>query len=175
MRVLFLVIAFLVFTFSVAAQGSRVQKYIIIKKTSVTPGTINQEAVNKLDEPLRAIAAYYSSMEGSNCDGERCELTMALGLGKQGSDAHISLLKKWFQNDAAAKQLIAQRCYQSPNSASNFSDFVYLTLERDGNVVSVKYKVFFYSHGEESYVTSTDDRLLISKGNITVVKRRIWN
>lgn len=175
MRVLYLVIAFLLCTFSASTQGSTAQKYILIKKTSTAPGTINQAAINRLDEPLRAIAAYYSSIEGSNCDGESCELTTALGLGKQGSKAHVSLLKKWFRNDAAAKQLITQRCYQRPNSASTFSDYVYLTLERSGNVVSVKYKVFFYSHGKESYVTSTDDKLLVGKGKIRVVKRRIWS
>jgi hypothetical protein len=175
MKMPFFIITFLVINITAYAQSEKTKKFILIKKTNSIPGTVNIAVINKLDEPLRAIAAYYSSMEGSNCDGQTCELTTALGLGKQGSNAHLSLLRKWFRNDATAKQLIAQECYLRPNSASTFSDYVYLTIERIGNVVFVKYKVFFYSHGEESYVTSLDDKLLIGKDNITVLKRKIWN
>src|SRR5689334_16197473 len=103
---------------STSPQAAKTETFILINKTNSIPGTVNQAAIAKLNEPLKAIAAYYSSMEGSNCNNDMCELTTALGLGKQGSDTHINLIKKWFHNDKTAKQLIAQRCYLGPNSAS---------------------------------------------------------
>jgi hypothetical protein len=41
---------------------------------------INKSDIDKLSQPLKALAAYYSALAGTNCDGNNCELTSALGL-----------------------------------------------------------------------------------------------
>lgn len=151
-----------------------VSYYTLIKKTKTIPGEVNQRDISGLSEPLKAIAAYYSAMEGSNCNKGNCELTTALGLGIQGSKEHVNALKKWFANDEAAQALIKQQCYLPPNSSSSFSDYVYLMLEQKGNLVVAKYKVFFYDHGRESFITSNNDTLLIGHQNIVVKRRKIW-
>jgi len=88
MRIISLIIL-LFFSSTVFGQAKQVGKpikYIIIKATDEIPGDINQTTVDSLDEPLKAIAAYYSALGGSYCDQdtsfvETCELTTALGLG----------------------------------------------------------------------------------------------
>ena len=72
------------------------QTYRIVKKTNSIPGDINKDDIKKLTEPLRALAAFYSAMGGTMCNDDECELTTALGLGKQGSDAHKILIKNIF-------------------------------------------------------------------------------
>jgi hypothetical protein len=70
--------------------GKKVYKLISLQKVNLpkfhTSGlmaivdTINLKLIVR-NEPLRALAAYYSSLADSNCDGHTCGLTTALGLG----------------------------------------------------------------------------------------------
>ena len=125
-------------------QTGKATKYILIKAGSEIPGEIKQSAIDKLDEPLKAIAAFYSAMGGSSCfqdttDTETCELTTALGLGNQGSEQHKALIKKWFPDDRVANQLLSQDCYLRPSGASTFSDYVYLSLTRHADTVVVSF------------------------------------
>ncbi|MEP7164587.1 MAG: hypothetical protein ABI741_07830 [Ferruginibacter sp.] len=153
-------------------------KYVLIKETKLVPGDINQAAIDKLDEPLKAIAAYYSALGGSNCKQdttyeETCELTMALGFGNQGSAQHKAIIQKWFPNDKAAKQILAQDCYQRPSGATSFSDYVYLSLSREGNEVTINYSLMVYQRGDISYIKGPD-KVIINGKQVIVLKRSIW-
>jgi hypothetical protein len=180
MKQIALAVAFL-YSLTTWAQDNLVDKplkYILIKATKEIPGEINQTAIDKLDEPLRAIAAYYSALGGSNCTQdtgyvETCDLTTALGLGTQGSEQHKALIKKWLADDKAAKQLLAQDCYQRPSGASSFSDYVYLTLVRQGNTVTINYNLMLYSQGSISYIKGPD-KIIIQGNKLKVVRRSIW-
>lgn len=152
---------------------TKTETYQLITESKSTPGSINTKDIEKLSEPLQAIAALYSGLGGSNCEGENCGLTTALGLGKQGSQQQKDLVKKWFGKDAAAEQLIAQNFYQAPNSSSNFSDFKYLSFEQKGDTVTVNYNLMTYSHGETTDIKGPDQFLI--KGNtIETLHRNIW-
>ena len=122
---------------------------------------------------MKAIAALYSGLGGSNCNNGNCELTTALGLGKQGSQVQKDLVKKWFGKDKAAEQLIAQDFFQPPNSASGFSDFQYLTFEQNSDTVTVNYSLMIYSHGETTYIKGPD-KFLINGNTIETINRNIW-
>jgi hypothetical protein len=153
-------------------------KYTLIKATKEIPGDINQLVIDKLDEPLKAIAAYYSALGGSNCTQdtsleETCDLTTALGLGNQGSEKHKALIKKWFPNDKAARQLLAQDCYLRPSGASSFSDYVYLSLIRQGDTIIINYSLMLYRQGKITYLKGPD-KVLIKGNQIKVLKRHIW-
>jgi hypothetical protein len=74
----------------------------------------------------------------------------------------------------AARQLIAQDCFQPPNSASSFSDFVYLKFEQSGNMVRESYKLFYSYHWVESYINGAPDEYIISKDRLVGRKRKIW-
>jgi hypothetical protein len=86
-----------------------------------------------LTENLRAILAVYSLQAGTDCNGEKCILTSALGLGAQCSDGHISLILSHFETgipnfnsrrgaaivsrpDAEA---VRKLCYDVPNTATS--------------------------------------------------------
>lgn len=151
----------------------KTETYRLITGSKDSSGSINAVEAAKLPEPLKAIAALYSGLGGSNCDGENCDLTTALGLGKQGSQAQKDLVKKWFRKDAAAEQLIQQDFYQTPNSSSNFSDFRSLTFEQKGDTVTVNYNLMTYSHGETGYIKGPDR--FVTRGNtIETLHRNIW-
>jgi hypothetical protein len=148
--------------------------YPLIEKAETIPGTINWASINKLSEPLRAIAAYYAAMQGSGCLGDTCGLTSALGLGWQGSSAHQGIIEQWFKGDKTAKELLAQNCYLPPNTSSSFSDYVFLELIQKGNEVQVRYKVMFYFHGKTSYISSKNDLFEIVGNTIFVRKKAMW-
>jgi len=164
--------------FGQTRQPVKAAKYILIKASKEIPGDINQDAIDKLDEPLKAIAAYYSALGGSNCSqdtsyAESCDLTTALGLGNQGSEKHKALIQKWFPDDKAAKQLLAQDCYQRPSGASSFSDYVYLSLIKQGDTVLINYSLMIYQRGNVSY-TKGPDKIVIHQNYLKVFKRSIW-
>lgn len=147
--------------------------YSLIKQSKQNPGAINKADLEKLSEPLKALAAFYSGLGGTNCDGENCDLTTALGLGKQGSDAHKNIIQRWFPNNKAAEQLISQNFYQPPNSSSNFSDYQFLDFEQQGDTVTVKYNLLVYSHGK-STIMKGPDKYIIEGNSIETLNRNIW-
>lgn len=119
------------------------------------------------------MAAFYAAMGRSNCDGVNCELTTALGLGDQGSDAHKALISKYFPGDAVAVAVLKQDCYLRPNTASTFSDFEYLTIADHGDTVRVEYNFMYFDHGE---VTNTGgpDSYLFQDGTFKKLERQLW-
>jgi hypothetical protein len=155
------------------------QKYILIRTVSKSiPGftkkmkvaEINKADVNKLNESLRALAAYYSALRGNGCDGTNCELTTALGLGVQGSDKHIDLIKKWFPNDSVAKALIQESCFQSANGSSYFTDYNSLVFDANKDTVIVKFVVSKYDRGK-SHLESETDTAIINRNETIRIKR----
>ena len=146
----------LCFPFIMGTASDKPQIYKIIIKTKDVPGDIDTNVIKKLSEPLKAVAAFYSAMGGTMCDGENCELTTALGLGKQGSEKHIELLKRYFSEDKVAKAAIAQDCYLRPSGASSFSDYQYLTISQTKDTVKVLYRLLIFSRGETSVIEGPD-------------------
>src|ERR1700681_1047663 len=105
---------------------SQAQKnYVLIPKKTEK---LNNPVIASLPPNLKAMAAFYSAMGGTNCMDQECALTTALGLGKQGSDAQKALIEKYFPDDKAAKLVLGQDCYLPPGSASTFSNFASLSF-----------------------------------------------
>ena len=175
MKQLFLLVALASTFCNSNAQKPQAEQFDLILKTEQIPGKINQTVAHQLTEPLKAIAAYYSAMAGSNCNGTSCELTTALGLGDQGSEQHKNIIRKWFKQDKTAKQLLKQDCFLPPNTASAFNDFAYLRLQKKGNTVTVSYKILYYNHGKSTFVSSDTDQLLIKDETIIVRRKKIWH
>ena len=148
--------------------------YKLIQKTNDIPGNVDSTEVSRLPEYLKALAALYSSVGGSMCNGETCELTTALGLGKQGSDLQKSLLKKYFPNDKIAELVLKQDCYLRPSGASSFSDFQYITITQQGEKVTVDYNLYYYSRGKTGY-TRGPDSYLYKDHVFKKLKRNLWH
>lgn len=147
--------------------------YQLILDTDTVPGRLDPEAISGLNEPLRALAAFYAAMGGTNCHGENCELTTALGLGKQGSEPHKALIKNYFPNDPVAATVLKQDCYLRPSGASTFSDFEYLTLTSRGDTIQVDYSLMTYNRGDVKFIKGPDTYLF--KDSIyTKLTRNLW-
>jgi hypothetical protein len=131
---------------------------------------INKSAIDKLDEPLKALAAYYSALAGSNCNGKYCELTSALGLGDQGSKAHIELIKKWFPNDKVADALVAQSCFQPSSGSSYFTNYNTLIFELEKDTVIIEFSITKYDHGKSS-LQNGFNKAIIKSNEIVIIKR----
>jgi len=148
-------------------------EYKIIIKTKSVPGYIDTTEIRKLNEPLKALTAFYAAMGGTMCDGENCKLTTALGLGKQGSHKHKALIKIYFPNDKVAETLLKQNCYLRPSGASTFSDFQYLTIIDFGDTIKVDYNLMYYNHGDIEWTEGPD--IYLFKDNVFIKsKRNLW-
>lgn len=141
--------------------------------TTEIPGEIDTTTIEKLNEPLKALTAFYSAIGGSYCSGELCDLTTALGLGKQGSDRHKNLIKTYFSNDKVAETVLKQDCYLRPSGASTFSDYEFLTITDKGDTVLVDYKLMYYNHGEITW-TEGPDIYLFKDNKFKMLKRNLW-
>ena len=148
------------------------ETYKIIIRTEM-PGEIDTTTIEKLNESLKALTAFYSAMGGTMCSGEYCDLTTALGLGKQGSDKHKSIIKKYFPNDKVAETVLKQGCYLRPSGASTFSDFEFLTITDKGDTVLVDYKLMYYNRGEIEW-TEGPDIYIFKDNTFEKVKRNLW-
>ena len=145
----------------------------VILKNKVQ-GDINKAVIKKLNEPLIALAAFYSAMGGSRCDGEYCDLTTALQLGSQGSKIHKDLIKKYFPNDKVAETVLAQDCYLRRSGATSFSDYEFLTLIDKGDTIIVEYNLMSYHRGEHKW-TKGPDSYLFKDNKFKKIKRNLWS
>ena len=152
---------------------SQSETFRLIKKTNSIPGDIDTTEVKRLNEPLKALAALYSSLGGTMCNGEYCELTSALGLGKQGSKEHKSLIEKYFPGDKVAEAVLKQDCYLRPSGASTFSDYAFLTIFGTGDKVKIFYSLGIYNRGESSFKRGKDIYKL-QNGVFKKIKRKFW-
>lgn len=147
--------------------------YPLVVKTKTVPGDIDTITTAQLSEPIKALAAFYAALGGTLCDGEHCKLTTALGLGKQGSEQHKELIKKYFPNDKVAETVLSQDCYLRPSGASTFSDFEYLTITDLGDTVQVDYNLVIYNRGD-AQTTKGPDTYLFKDNVFTKLKRNLW-
>jgi hypothetical protein len=136
---------------------------------------VNQKDINKLGKPLKALAAYYSGFAGSDCISDDsthnviCELTTALGLAYQGSEAQISIISKWFPNDKTAKEMIKNNCFVGiPGGSSYGNDYSYLSFAVQQDTVTVEYKFGLYYHGKPTKMHK--DIVIIKADKITFIK-----
>jgi hypothetical protein len=136
------------------------------------PGDIDTIAVQKLTPHLKALAAFYAAIGGSWCDDSSCDLTTALGLGKQGSALQESLIKKYFPNDSVAADILQQDCKMGKDGSSAFNDFGYLTITDKGDTVIVDYVLLADVHGEESVIKGQD--IYLFKDNVFQSIKRNW-
>jgi hypothetical protein len=156
----------LILTTSSSAQKT----YDLIPKIS---GKVNKELAARLPVNLKAMAALYSAMGGTNCLEQECLLTRALGLGKQGSETQKALIKKYFPNDKVATLILGQDCYLPPGSSSSFSNFLSLSISVNGNTVQVNYRLAVYDHGNMKIIQGPDSYLYNSQ-TYTNTKRVLY-
>jgi hypothetical protein len=125
---------------------------VISKKTA----QVNPAVINQLPPNLKALAAYYSAIGGTQCRQQACRLTTALGLGNQGSPQQITLIQKYFPDDKVAKMICGQNCYLPPDSSAAYSNFVYLTFVISGENIKVNYQLAVYDRGHTKMISGPD-------------------
>ena len=149
--------------------NSQAQKtYTLIPKKTEK---LNKAIITSLPPNLKALAAFYSALGGTNCLDLDCNMTKVLGLGKQGSDAQIKLIQKYFPDDKAARLVISQDCYLPPSSSSSFSNFAALSFVVGGDSVLVNYQLNVYDHGNMKIIRGPD--IYIFKNQVFKNKKRV--
>jgi hypothetical protein len=142
------------FLFLVSLNTIQAQKIydLIPRKTS----KVNNKLAAGLPPNIRAMAALYSAMGGTDCLEQQCVLTTALGLGHQGSDAQKALIQKYFPDDKVAQLVLGQNCYLPPGSSSSFSNFLSLSIVVNRDSVTVNYRLAVYDHGNRKILPGPD-------------------
>ena len=138
---------------SFMAKSQAPKTYTLLSKKT---GKLNVKLIASLPPHLKGMAALYSAMGGTNCIDQQCELTTALGLGSQGSEAQKAMIQKYFPNDKAALLVLGQECYLPPDSSSSFSNFASLAFTVKGDQVSVNYELDVLNHGSVKKIKGPD-------------------
>jgi hypothetical protein len=144
-------LSLLLLVFQQASHGQKIYD-LIPQKTS----KVNNKLAAGLPPNLKAMAAFYSAMGGTDCLQQECVLTTALGLGRQGSDAQKALIQKYFPDDKVAKLVLGQNCYLPPGSSSSFSNFLSLSFTVNRDSVKVNYRLAVYDHGNMKIIQGPD-------------------
>jgi hypothetical protein len=134
-------------------------------------GKLDKVQIAGLSPSLKALAAYYSALGGTNCIELTCDLTSALGLGNQGSADQVNLIKKYFPEDKAAKLVLGQNCYLPPSTSSSFSNFKSLSFTVNGEIVQVNYQLLVYEHGNSKIINGPD--IFSFKNQVFKNKKRV--
>ena len=132
---------------------------------------INTALITRLPEYLKGLAALYSAMGGTDCIELHCELTSALGLGKQGSDAQKNMIKKYFPGDKVAQLVTGQDCYLSPSTSSSYSNFLTLSFTVNKNIIQVNYQLIVVDHGNAKKINGPD--IYIFENQVFKNKKRV--
>ncbi len=139
------------------------------KSKQYNVSVVNQKDIDRLNPPLKALAAYYSGLAASDCifnDSTHdviCNLTTALGLDYQGSDKQIDIITKWFPTDKMAKEIIKGNCWVgNPGSSQAYNDYSYLSFVVAHDTVVIHYRFGLYSHGKP---TKNKKDIALIKGN----------
>jgi hypothetical protein len=132
---------------------------------------INSALISGLPAYLKGLAALYSAMGGTDCIELHCELTTALGLGKQGSDEQKNMIKKYFPDDKVAKLIIGQDCYLPPNTSSSYSNFTSLSFTVNKNIIQVNYQLTVIEHGNVKNINGPD--IYIFENQVFKNKKRV--
>jgi len=135
------------------SQGYCQKTYIIIPEKTAK---VNEQQVTGLPKNLKAMAALYSALGGTDCVERECALTKALGLGSQGSVAHKALIQQYFPDDKVAKLVLGQDCYLPPSGSSSFSNFLSLSFSVNQDTVRVNYRLAVYDHGQTKIFRGPD-------------------
>jgi hypothetical protein len=149
-----------------ASQAQKTYTLIPIKTKK-----INSALISGLPEYLKGLAALYSAMGGTDCIELHCELTSALGLGKQGSDEQKNMIKKYFPDDKVAKLIIGQDCYLPPNTSSSYSNFTSLSFTVNKNIIQVNYQLTVIEHGNVKNINGPD--IYIFENQVFKNKKRV--
>jgi hypothetical protein len=158
-----------IFSLLCIVENTKAQKtYILISKKTEK---LNPSVVAALPPYLKALAAFYSALGGTNCRDQECALTTALGLGKQGSDAQKSMIQKYFPDDKVARLVIGQDCYLPPNSSTSFSNFSSLNFVTNGADVRVNYVLDVFEQGNMKVINGPD--IYLFKGQIFKNTKRV--
>ena len=161
----FLFALFLVFSLtSVFAQKT----YILIPQKT---GKVNNKLAAELPVSLKALAAFYSAMGGTDCMDMECSLTTALGLGRQGSDAQKKLIQKYFPDDKVAALVVGQDCYLPSSSSPSFSNFQNLEFFANGENIRVNYLLTVSDHGKTHVIHGPD--IYQFKNQVFKIKKRV--
>ncbi len=159
---------FVLFLSPILLHAQTARSYLLIPKKT---GKINKAVVSTLPPSLRALAAFYSAMGGTQCAELQCELTTALKLGKQGSDEQKSLIQKYFPGDKAATLVVGQDCYLPPSGSSSFSNFQFLDFNVKGDSVQVNYELDVFDHGTTKKINGPD--IYIFRSQVFKNKKRV--
>jgi len=152
-----------------ASSASQAQKtYTLIP---IQTKKINRTLVAGLPEYLKGLAALYSAMGGSDCMELHCELTSALGLGKQGSVAQKNMINKYFPDDKVAKLVTSQDCYLPPSTSSSYSNFLTLSFTVNKNIIQVNYQLAVIDHGNVKKINGPD--IYIFENHVFRNKKRV--
>lgn len=117
---------------------------------------VHKGTIAGLPEPLKAIVAYFGVLYSTNCVsdslGQRCELTEALGLGRQGSAKQTELLEKWFRNDTLVDKLKRDWNFRVAEQGSNsFEELLSLKLFVSNDTVRVKIHDLYWRTGTSKF------------------------
>lgn len=126
---------------------------------------------------LKAILALYTLENGAGCEGKdesdrvRCDMTEKLGLGSNCSEAHIQLVRSWFESTpnltsrwsarwngkAKAPGALENLCYGQPHTGSWHNIWEIIKVKSTGEFVEVEAILNWgsqYGHGRVRYRNS---------------------
>lgn len=107
-------------------------------------GVINSEFLQTINPPGKALLSWYLFAYGNECDGGskkiKCKLLKELKIEDECNPDHLNFLLQWFSHDMLAVYKL-NSCPNINYDSVIQNKFSQISLERKGDVISIKYHV----------------------------------
>ena len=134
-------------------------------------GAINSKFLQNISPPEKALLGWYLFANGNQCDGTstkiKCQLLKELNIDDECNPDHLNNLLQWFSNDMLAKYKL-KSCPNIKVKSPIQNRFVYISLEKKGDILSINYHVMgLNTVAEKSWNMEKRDSYLISDNTFT--------
>lgn len=137
MRIHLLLIIGLTF---ISCQNKNVDYSVVILENNI----INSEFLQAINPPEKALLSWYLFAYGNECDEEskkvKCKLLKELKIEDECNPDHLYFLLQWFSHDMLAVSKL-NSCPNINYDSVIQNKFSKISLERKGDVISIKYIV----------------------------------
>ncbi len=137
-------------------------------------GTVNSEFLQNINPPEKALLNWYLFANGNECDGKstkiKCKLLQELNIKDECDPEHLNNLLQWFSNDMLAKYKL-KSCPNIKVDSPIQNKFVYISLEREDDILSINYHVMgLNTVGEKSWNMKKKGTYLLKDHTFTKIE-----
>ncbi len=162
------IILLFIFFVSCTSKNSKITHVVLENKI------INKTYLQQIDEPEKALLAWYLYAYGNECDKTstkiKCTILKELQINDECDGKHLNNLLQWFSNDMMVVYKL-NKCPNLPIKSAIQNEFKKIVIKRNKDTISINFTVKGLNNNQEkSWNITKIDQYLITSSNFVKLK-----